>query len=334
MDDKRWQQAIIPLMTMDFEGNIRTVNDSFLEMVDYSVEELIGEHFEKLMDNGTKFFFNSMLYPNLRIKKQIHEMYICLRTSTHEVKHVMFNAQVIEPEHFIHCFIIPVPQRMEHMKEIRTINKALEETLKEKTRLHEELLTLTEELKRFAERDWLTTLYNRRVFMLELERTYETFQQDERVFSICVLDVDHFKQVNDQNGHHVGDDVLIGLAQEMEQFFDASCTLARFGGEEFIILLPDVNQHEAYEAVENFRKRVKQQVWQGINITISAGISMVSYPSEISELIAAADRALYQAKHNGRDQVKLVEEQTKEIENVVPLEEYFTDSTVQRVEAE
>lgn len=308
MYDKIWQQAIIPLVTVNFGGDILTVNDTFVELVGYSAEELVGHNFEKVMDNGTRFFFNSMLYPRLRMEKVIQEIYISLRTNKLELKYVMFNAQIMEPEHEIMCFIVPVAQRMEYMKEIRSINKALEETLKEKTQLHEELIILNQNLKNYAEKDWLTKLYNRRVFLMKVEQIYEKYRQDGRIFSICLLDVDKFKQVNDRYGHHVGDEVLIGLANEMQDFFDPSCILARFGGEEFIILLPDQDKYAAYEKADLFRKRVENQTWQGVSITISLGINMVSYPSEISDIIIGADRSLYKAKKNGRNQVVLVDD--------------------------
>ena len=308
MYDKIWQQAIIPLVTVNFGGDILTVNDTFVELVGYSAEELVGHNFEKVMDNGTRFFFNSMLYPRLRMEKVIQEIYISLRTNKLELKYVMFNAQIMEPEHEIMCFIVPVAQRMEYMKEIRSINKALEETLKEKTRLHEELIILNQNLKNYAEKDWLTKLYNRRVFLMKVEQIYEEYRQDSRLFSICILDVDKFKQVNDRYGHHVGDEVLIGLANEMQDFFDPSCILARFGGEEFIILLPDQDKYAAYEKANLFRERVKNQTWQGVSITISLGINMVSYPSEISDIIIGADRSLYKAKENGRNQVVFVDD--------------------------
>ncbi len=303
MNDKRWQHAILPFVTTNMEGVIIQVNDQFVEFVGYSADELIGSHIEMIMDNGVKFFFNSMLYPKLLMEKKAQEVYISFQTKAKGMKHVMFNAQVEEAEQLIYCYIAPVAQRMEYMKEIRSINRKLEETIEEKTRLHDELAALNLELKHHAERDWLTGLYNRRVFIEKLEETYDTFQQTDRPFSICILDVDHFKQVNDQYGHHIGDQVLIGLADMMKGFFGSDCTLARFGGEEFIILLPDHDKNEAYEKADQFREKIKTQSWQGVSITVSSGIGTVSYPIHIDELIVKADGALYKAKREGRDRV-------------------------------
>lgn len=305
MISKHWEEAIVPLVVLSYEGNVIGVNQAFGEMLGYSSDELTHQHIEKVMDNGAKFVFNSILYPKLRMEKKIQEVYMTLQNREREAVYVVFNAQVIEPEHVIHCFVVPMSQRMEYVKEIRAINKVLKETVEEKTRLHEELVILNRDLKFYAERDFLTRLYNRRVFMKKAQKTYETFQQEGRIFSFCILDVDFFKQINDRYGHHIGDEVLMGLAEEMRNFFDPSCTLARFGGEEFIILLPDKDEKEAYEIADQFRKRVKLQSWHGVSVTISLGVSVVSYPYEVSDIIVDADRALYKAKANGRDQVML-----------------------------
>lgn len=308
MSDERLKQAMIPLVTISLEGKIKSVNNRFINLVGYPIEELIGSHIEKVMDSGVRFFFNSMLYPKLMMEKEIQEVYLSLKTKNQDVRPVMFNAEVVESEEAIYCYIVPVAQRAEYTKEIRTINKKLEETVKEKTRLHEELLTMNKRLKYHAERDSLTSLYNRRMFLKKLTRLHEQFEKVNQVFSICILDVDHFKQVNDRYGHLTGDQVLIGLANEMTDFFDSECTLARFGGEEFIILFPGYNHQDAYKLANQFCKHVKQQSWDGVAITISMGISEAAPSRSVTDIVAGADMALYKAKNMGRDRVICEEE--------------------------
>lgn len=305
MNDSSWKQAIIPLVTITFEGKISEVNNRFIDLVGYSEDELIGSHIEKVMDSGARFFFNSMLYPKLMIEKEVQEVYLSLKTKEFETKHIMFNAQVVGSDQVILCYIVPVTQRAEYTKEIRAINKKLEDTIKEKTQLHEDLVALNKELKRYAERDWLTSLYNRRLFMDKLTDIYEAFQQNKKLFSICILDIDHFKQVNDQYGHFVGDQVLVGIAEEMKQFFGPDCTLGRFGGEEFTILLPGYNQFEAFDITDSFREQIKRKTWHDVSITISLGVSTMSHLRTIDDMIVGADNALYKAKNKGRDRVEL-----------------------------
>ena len=303
MQDERWQQAIIGLVTLDLEGKIVAVNQTFTDLVGYTATELCGNHIEKVMNNGSRFFFHSLVYPKLRMEQKVTEVYLLLQTKTGESCSVMLNAQLFESEKLIDCYFVQDRQRIVHTKEIRAINAALEEALKEQTRLHEELLSVNHELKRYAETDFLTGLYNRRIFMEKAENMYEHFREDGRVFSICIFDVDHFKFVNDQYGHLVGDAVLVGIADEMRKFFDATCTLARFGGEEFIVLLPDSDKQATCEKIERFREQVKFQKWQDVSVSISFGVNTVTYFHEIGDIIIGADRALYAAKRWGRDQV-------------------------------
>lgn len=291
------------LVTLDLAGNIIAVNQRFIELVGYSEVELYGHHIEKVMNNSSKFFFHSMVYPKIRMEHEVSEVYLILETKGNERCTVTFHAQLFETEEVIDCFVVQDKQRMAHMEEIRSINKALEETLKEKTHLHEELIMANQKLKRYAEIDFLTGLYNRRVFVKKLKEMYQDFSVQARVFSICIFDVDYFKQVNDQYGHPVGDAVLVGIAETMRDFFDEDCLLARFGGEEFIVLLPDSNHIASYEKIEAFRQQIKRQKWQAVSVSISFGINTVDYPSEIDDLITGADQALYAAKDFGRDQV-------------------------------
>lgn len=308
MQEERWQYAIIGLVTLDLEGKVVAVNQTFLDLVGYSEAELCGNHIEKVMNNGSKFFFHSLVYPKLRIEHKVTEVYLLLQTKTMEPCSVMFNAQLFETENVIDCFVVKDTQRIVHTKEIRTINAALEQALAEKTRLHEELLSVNQELKRYAETDALTGLYNRRIFLEKAQDMYDDFCHEERLFSICIFDVDHFKQVNDQHGHMVGDAVLIGIAEEMRKFFDSTCTLARFGGEEFIVLLPDGDKNATCEKIERFRAEVKQQRWQEVSVSISFGVNTVTYPNVVGDIIIGADSALYEAKRRGRDHVVHAEE--------------------------
>lgn len=302
--------AMLPLVTINLEGEIKQVNKRFSDLVGYSANELEGSHIEKVMDSGVRFFFNSMLYPKLMMEKEVQEVYLSFKTKFEEARPVMFNAEVVESDEAIYCYIFPVAQRAEYTKEIRTINKKLEETVKEKTRLHEELLTMNKRLKYHAERDSLTSLYNRRMFLKKLTQLHEEFEKVNQLFSICILDVDHFKQVNDRYGHLTGDQVLIGLANEMTDFLDSKCTLARFGGEEFIILFPGYNQQDAYKLANQFREHVRQQSWDGVAITISMGISEAAPSRSVTDIVAGADMALYKAKNEGRDRVICEEEIT------------------------
>lgn len=305
MDEIRWKQIMIPIVITSLDGKIKKINNRFIELTGYTEEQLIGSHLEKVMDSSVRFFFNSMLYPKLMLEKEIQEIYLSIKPVDNRNRPVIFNAEVKELEAVIYCYFIPVAQREEYMKEMRSINKKLEQTVKEKIHLHNELTHLNKQLKYHAERDSLTSLYNRRLFLQKLNKLYDEILATEGYCSICIMDVDHFKHVNDTYGHPTGDQVLVGLAKEMTRFFDSSFTLARFGGEEFIILMPDYTQQEACNLADQFRKHIKGKSWEGISVTISMGISLVDSNRSVNDSVAGADSALYAAKNEGRDRVKI-----------------------------
>lgn len=118
-----------------------------------------------------------------------------------------------------------------------------------------------------------------------------------------LLDIDYFKRVNDQYGHSVGDDVLIHLAHTMVYHQDLSFTSARFGGEEFVVLMPDLTEKAATEAAELLRAHVEKDQFFTVPITISIGVSTFTSSDDSDTLILKADKAMYKAKQSGRNKV-------------------------------
>jgi len=164
-------------------------------------------------------------------------------------------------------------------------------------------------LEKLAITDFLTGLYNIRYFY---QRIIEEFNRSERyVFptSCLMLDIDHFKKINDLYGHRVGDLVLQEFAKLLKKSSRKSDVLARYGGEEFIILLPQTSMDGAVAEAERIRSLVKnhkfKRIKSGTGITVSIGISCAPHPKikTHDELISFADDALFKAKRNGRDKV-------------------------------
>ena len=147
--------------------------------------------------------------------------------------------------------------------------------------------------------DPLTNLMNRRA----MDDMLKTWTSTNQSFSIVMIDLDHFKSINDTYGHTIGDEVLMHLAQKMTEIVREHDFCCRFGGEEFVILLPDTTAEEAYTIIENLRQSLeKVNSPCGQPITLSAGIA--SFPKQAltaSELLELADRALYEAKKAGRN---------------------------------
>lgn len=162
--------------------------------------------------------------------------------------------------------------------------------------LHEKVDFITHQSKT----DPLTKLTNRRT----LDEQTQKWTNNGTAFSVVILDIDHFKRVNDTYGHSVGDEVLKFLAEKMKEVARKEDICCRYGGEEFVLLLQHMNEDEAYLVAERLRMTIESTLSPcGDYITISAGIS--SYPStttDLSELFDAADQCLYEAKNNGRNQ--------------------------------
>jgi diguanylate cyclase (GGDEF)-like protein len=164
---------------------------------------------------------------------------------------------------------------------------------------------LQEQLREQAERDWLTGLHNRRYLARELDRLGE-----ERLagpVSLAVLDLDHFKSINDRFGHHAGDQVLVRVARLLCDVLRASDIVVRSGGEEFIVLMPATDARAAAACCERIREAIRDESWDQIaperTVTASIGVASTQYPDDLEALVRLADRRLYDAKHSGRDRV-------------------------------
>ena len=163
------------------------------------------------------------------------------------------------------------------------------------------------DLKVAANTDVLTCLLNRRAMMHQLEMAMNQFYRSDRSFAIILIDVDFFKRVNDVYGHDAGDMVLIHLAQILQTKMRQIDSASRWGGEEFLILLPDTTLKQAEEIAERLRYYVETNPTpSNIQITISLGLAVIrQHGNSLESLITAADHALYAAKRNGRNQVAI-----------------------------
>jgi diguanylate cyclase (GGDEF)-like protein len=175
---------------------------------------------------------------------------------------------------------------------------------------NKDLEIINKKLEELSVTDWLTGLHNRRYFLERLGSEFSRSKRYNFCSSLLLIDLDHYKNVNDTYGHQKGDDVLIKVADILKQNCRVHDILARFGGEEFIISLCQTGPEGAMIVAERIRKSVEeyQFTYPGapdFNTTISAGIS--SYPDiridKIDDLIRIADASLYEAKRQGRNRV-------------------------------
>jgi len=159
-----------------------------------------------------------------------------------------------------------------------------------------------EELQRLASRDSLTDCLNRRALFSKIDAELENSRLSGTPMCCIMCDIDHFKNINDQHGHISGDRVIRGVAQAIKDMSRDTDTVGRYGGEEFCILLPDIDLGKAVEIAERYRARIAALDIDGIHVTTSFGITSTEfYASDPTELLQQADAMLYRAKEGGRN---------------------------------
>jgi diguanylate cyclase (GGDEF)-like protein len=162
-------------------------------------------------------------------------------------------------------------------------------------------------LRRLATTDPLTGAFNRRHFMDLMVREQRRADRYGAIYSVLMIDIDHFKRVNDTYGHQVGDLAIQAMANACKKMMRPTDIVARYGGEEFIITLTHTDREGALKVAERLREAVAEIVLptdQGaLSFTISVGVSTYAKPSRLEQIIGAADQALYAAKEGGRNRV-------------------------------
>lgn len=153
-------------------------------------------------------------------------------------------------------------------------------------------------IKKLSQIDGLTNIYNRRQF----NKVYKRLIYNNKKFSCIMLDIDHFKSINDTYGHKVGDEVIIGVCNEIKSVLDSDSSFYRYGGEEFVILIENKEKKDVINLAEKVRIKVQNLIWnQDMKVTISLGIAF-KMDSE-KNTIESADKNLYRAKEEGRNKV-------------------------------
>jgi len=169
--------------------------------------------------------------------------------------------------------------------------------------------TMADKLEEIATRDSLTGLLNKKEILRILEAELERAQRHEENVSVMMLDLDYFKDINDTYGHQSGDDVLVAAARMIEKHVRGIDYVGRYGGEEFLIVLPATSRVESSEIAERIRRSLETTpiaVSKSEHVHLTISIGMAIYPGDSEEqqtLLSYADQALYHAKAAGRNQV-------------------------------
>jgi len=159
-----------------------------------------------------------------------------------------------------------------------------------------------ERLRKAANTDTLTGIANRRV----AERTLGVFAAGQRRYAVMMIDIDHFKSVNDQHGHDTGDRILQCIAEALQGRMRVQDTVARWGGEEFLVIVESVTRDEAASIAESLRALVEQGTAAILKTTISIGVAHSDVGQGVDHILKRADEGLYAAKNSGRNKVVTV----------------------------
>ena len=213
------------------------------------------------------------------------------------------------------CLLIPLPGRrvlliaepVATTSELEAVTAELQRTKRILTIKETELRAVIAQAEEVSHTDALTFLPNRRQVIGDLQKEVIFADRYGTPLSISMLDVDYFKQINDTYGHTVGDEVLRTLSNELRDHIRYPDTIGRYGGEEFLIVLPHSTLHAAVEQAERLCKHVRSLTIksgeEGLAVTVSIGVAQYRIHKEDWEaFLSRADAALYQAKNNGRDQ--------------------------------
>ncbi len=176
--------------------------------------------------------------------------------------------------------------------------------LKARLKTHLELKLKRDQLEEMAMKDQLTGLFNRHYLLESANHRVARAMRNDYPISLLMIDIDHFKIINDTHGHSVGDDILIAVATLLKQESRQEDIVARFGGEEFVIFLDECETSVAHKIAERIRMRIEELKPKDLNISASIGVAQLHNGKEgFAKLIKRADDAMYLAKESGRNRV-------------------------------
>ena len=278
----------------DLYGRITYVSEAFCKLTGYTKEELLSKKHNMLKSKNTP-------------TKVYKDLWLTISTG-HIWRGEFQNIKKDGSEYWVNAIISPIFDKEKNITSYEsiiqdvTLKKVLESF---NTRLESEVKKQTKDLEILAVTDKLTGLYNRVKIDDELLSNYNYFKEFNENFAVILLDVDHFKNVNDTHGHQIGDNVLIEITKLLEKNVRSTDIVGRWGGEEFMIICPKTELKHAYSVAQNIRKSIEAYNFARVGkLTISAGVSDIISNGNIDDLISRTDALLYNAKHSGRNLVK------------------------------
>lgn len=308
-----------PVLVTDAKGYIQIVNDELVKQVGGTRQSWVGQFMDALFPLPSRIFLQTHIWPMLMREGGVHEVYLSLLGAKSQSIPAMINAHKgeFEGEECVTWAIFVALERsrfeselMQARAQAQRLAAELAVSHAELKSLHQQLAVHTQEvetenrdLSELSQTDVLTGLGNRRA----LEKTVNHWRgqaPSHASAALLMVDVDHFKRVNDTGGHDEGDRVLRALADEMRASLRQSDMAVRYGGEEFVVWLPNTTQEGALLSAQRLHDHVRAIQSLGQPVTISVGLASGTHggtPDLLPQLLRDADRALYEAKGAGRN---------------------------------
>lgn len=305
------------IIITDVEGRVRWVNQGFEQISGYKLEEVVGKSPGSFLQ-GQDTDPRTIAYMSEKIARR--EPFSTEILNYHKNGNPYWLKLNIYPHHDRNGEL----QSFMAVETDITAVKKVQQKLEQQTRvLRQEIQQRKElelELRLLAYSDALTGLYNRRYFFEKFDTELHRSWRYQHPLSLILLDIDHFKRINDTHGHDVGDQVLMEFAKCLQQLVREGDLVARVGGEEFAVLAVETNQKAALQLAERLRKGICENNWNSVfqepceftesKITASFGVTMLNIERSASDCIDTsskaykrADEALYRAKKAGRNRV-------------------------------
>lgn len=303
-------------LVSDDQGHILCVNAEMLQLCGKTAPELLHQPLDVLLSTGSKVFFQTHVWPTLRKEGHIREIFMHLQ-SAHAGRLPLYlsarRACIDQQLRYVWQFC-SWQERSRFEAELVEARRQAQASAEQMRDAHERLRNLHLQLEQkvlatqaqyqsaaeLAYLDSLTQLGNRR--SLQAAATALTGEQTAQGFSVLMVDVDHFKSINDRYGHDRGDVVLQGIARCLQHTARQGDTAVRYGGEEFCLVLPGANPAQAMQVAQRLHDEIGRQRPGDLDITVSVGVATaLDTLDDLFTVLKRADEALYAAKRQGRN---------------------------------
>lgn len=303
-------------LVSDDQGHILCVNAEMLQLCGKTAPELLHQPLDVLLSTGSKVFFQTHVWPTLRKEGHIREIFMHLQSAHAGRLPLYLSARRARIDHQLRYVwqFCSWQERSRFEAELVEARRQAQASAEQMRDAHERLRNLHLQLEQkvlatqaqyqsaaeLAYLDSLTQLGNRR--SLQAAATALTGEQAAQGFSVLMVDVDHFKSINDRYGHDRGDVVLQGIARCLQHTARQGDTAVRYGGEEFCLVLPGANPAQAMQVAQRLHDEIGRQRPGDLDITISVGVATaLDTLDDLFTVLKRADEALYVAKRQGRN---------------------------------